>query len=62
MLECKGWIFFTVFAVVAIEVEVLLNVRGLVADICDGLAIFVFLMRISKNGSSFKLCSLGNFF
>ena len=37
----KDW-FYTVFGVVAIEVEVLLGVCGFVVDICDDLALFIF--------------------
>ena len=40
--------------------KVFLCVCGFVVDICDDLAI-LFLMRISKNGSSLKLCSTVNF-
>ena len=42
----------------AIEVEVLLGVCGFVVEICDALAIFIFFTRMSKNGSSLKLCSI----
>ena len=45
---------------VAIEAEVLLGVCVFVLDICDDLVITLF-MRMSKNGSSFALCSIINF-
>ena len=41
LLECKDG-FYTVFGVVAFEVEVLLGVGGFVVDICDDLAIYSF--------------------
>ena len=46
MLECKGWILYS------FEVEVLLGICGFVVDICNDLAIYVFI-KISKNASSF---------
>ena len=46
--------------VVTIEMEVLLGVCGFVVDICDDLAIFIF-MRMTKNGNSLKLYSTVNF-
>ena len=45
---------------VAFEVEVLLGVSWFVVDICDDLAIYVFI-RMSKNGNSSELCSIVNF-
>ena len=40
--------------------EVLLGVCWFVVNICDDLAIYDFI-RMSKNGNSFKLCSIVNF-
>ena len=40
--------------------EVLLGVCWFVVDICDVLAMYVFI-RMSKNDSSFELCSIVNF-
>ena len=58
--QCVRDGFYTVFGVVASEVEVLLGVCWFVVDICDDFAIYVFT-RMSKNGSSFRLCSIVNF-
>ena len=38
--------FFTVFVVVAIEVEVLLGVCGFVLDICEDSAIYIFYKNV----------------
>ena len=42
--------FYTVLGVMAIEIGVLSGVCGFVVDICNDWAIFIFLMRMSKNG------------
>ena len=40
--------------------EVLLFICCFVVDICDDLTIYIFI-KMSKNGSSFELCSIVNF-
>ena len=40
--------------------EVLLGICWFVVDICDDLAIYVFIM-MSKKGNSVKLCAIVNF-